>query len=75
MDERDSISITLTKDEWKTIQNALDTYFYEVDHARHVDLTRSARRERAEDRQARLRKLAAIDRKIGEATGSGPVFG
>jgi hypothetical protein len=74
MDEEDSISITLTKDEWRTIQTALDSHFSEVEHASDTGLTRAKRHQRADERQARMKVLEAIDSKIGEATGDGPVF-
>ena len=75
MDDTDPITITLTREEWRTIQTALDSHYYETEHAGGPGITRATRQQRAEDRQMRLRALEAIDRKIGEATSDGPVFG
>jgi hypothetical protein len=68
------VEVALPHDAWKLVQEALDAYFYDVEHARSGGLTISGRRERADARTQRLEQLRWIDQMIGEATGGGPYF-
>ena len=73
--EGDAISVMLSKDEWRVVQEALDVYHYETEHERPGGLRPSHRERRRLQRDERLRILAAVDREIGTATGLGPLFG
>ena len=75
MPESSEVSVSMSPDEWRVVQEALDVYYYETDHERPIDITRGGRKGRRLDREQRLQLLAEIDAKIGTATGLGPVFG
>lgn len=75
MPESQTVAIAFTATEWRTIQEALDEYFYESEHGKDIAFTRRKREQRRAQRDERLALLKALDRKIGEQTGLGPLFG
>jgi hypothetical protein len=74
MPSADEIPAALTLDEWRIVQMALDTQFYEDEHSKPGGLTPQGRRTRADQTEARLALLAAIDQKIATSTGLPPML-
>jgi hypothetical protein len=74
MPSADEIPAALTLEEWRIVQMALDTQFYEDEHAKPGGVIPQGRRARADQTESRLALLAAIDHKIAAATGLSPML-
>jgi hypothetical protein len=74
MPSADEIPAALTLEEWRIVQMALDTQFYEDEHSKPGGVTPQGRRARGEQAESRLALLAAIDQKIAESTGLPPML-
>jgi hypothetical protein len=72
-DER--IAIAFSKDEWGIIQEALDTYYYEVEHSDPGGFRRRTRERLTERRLELLKTLPELDVAISQQAGVGPLFG
>lgn len=75
MDEDQTASVTLTKHEWAVVQEALDAYCYEVEHAPPGGIRASTKERMAARRDELLRLLPSIDVAIANQAGVGPLFG
>lgn len=75
MTEGDAIAVVLSQGEWRIVQEALDVYYYETEHNPPGGIRPSHRERRRPQRDERLEILAEVDRRIGAATGLGPLFG
>lgn len=69
------IAVSLTRHEWSIVQEALDAYFYEVEHSAPGGIRRTTRVRLAERRAELLDTLPRLDVAIYEQTGVGPLFG
>lgn len=75
MSDEQLAPVTLSRDQWRIVQEALDAYCHEVEHSKAGGV-RPAVRTRNEARRAELLEtLPLLDIAIAEQTGSGPVFG
>jgi hypothetical protein len=71
--DREMVSLTVSRADWRLIQEALDTEFYETEHWEPGGLTKGRRVRNRERRQARMAHLTRLDEAIGQATGLGPL--
>ena len=65
------VSLTFTKSDWRLIQEALDTEYYETEHSEPGGLSKDRRARNRERREARMDRLRRLDETIGQATGLG----
>ena len=75
MDNDELVAVTLTRREWSAVQEALDEYFYVVEHASPGGLRKSTKERNAARREWLLSTLPRLDVAIHEQAGVGPVFG
>lgn len=75
MDQDQRIAVSLTKREWSIVQEALDNYFYEVEHSAPGGIRRTTKVRLAERREELLDALPRLDVAIHEQAGVGPLFG
>jgi hypothetical protein len=68
-------SVALTKDEWAVVQEALDAYYYEVEHTPPGGIRPPTKARNAARREHLLRALPAIDVAIARQAAVGPLFG
>lgn len=71
----DAVAVRLSRAEWRIVHEALDAYFYEVEHSNAGGI-RSATRRRNEARRIELLKaLPHVEAAIAAQAGLGPVLG
>jgi hypothetical protein len=70
----DTIPVALTADQWRLVQMALDTQFYEDEHRKPIGISRERRQERRGQARSRLEGLVEIDRTIANSTGLEPLL-
>jgi len=75
VDDDERIAVTLTRREWTAVQEALDEYFYVVEHASPGGLRKSTKERQAARRDWLLSTLPRLDAAIHEQAGVGPVLG
>ena len=61
MDQDQRIAVSLTKREWSIVQEALDNYFYEVEHSAPGGIRRTTKVRLAERREELLDALPRLD--------------
>ena len=71
----DLISVALTQSEWSIVQEALDNYFYEIEHRASGGIRRTTRQRLADRREELLSTLPRLDVTIAKQAGVGPLFG
>jgi hypothetical protein len=67
------VSLTFPKSDWRLIQEALDTEYYETEHGEPGGLTKDRKARNRQRREARMDRLKQLDETIGQATGLGPL--
>lgn len=72
VDETEAVAVVLPRADWAVIQEALDAYFYEVEHAPSGGLRRTTRERNAARRDHLLAALPRIDAAIATQAGVGP---
>lgn len=75
MDDNEPVAVTLTRDEWAAVQEALDEYFYVVEHQQSGGLRKTTKERKAARRDWLLSTLPRIDVAIHEQAGVGPLLG
>ena len=75
MDETELIAVTLTRNEWRAVQEALDEYFYIVEHGTPGGFRAATRERNAARRTWLLDALPRIDVAIYREAGVGPIVG
>ena len=75
MDDDELISVTLTRAEWSAIQEALDEYYYVVEHSTTGGLREATKERNAARRNWLLSTLPRVDVAIYQQAGVGPIFG
>ena len=75
VDDDELVAVTLTRAEWRAVQEALDEYYYVVEHSDPGGLRRSTKERNAARRDWLLATLPRLDVAIYERAGVGPVFG
>lgn len=73
MENAESLSVSLSRDEWLVIQEALNRFHDEVEHAGAGGLRRSTRTRNEEHRQGLLRMLPRIEATIALQSGLDPL--
>ena len=74
-DDHDSVAVTLTRAEWSAVQEALDEYYYVVEHSTAGGLRKATKERNAARRDWLLSTLPRLDVAIYQQAGVGPVFG
>lgn len=74
MDSDESVAVTLTRQEWSAVQEALDEYYYVVEHSSPGGLRRSTKERNAARREWLLATLPRLDWAIHEQAGVGPLL-
>jgi len=72
-DDQQMVSLTFSKSDWRLIQEALDTEYYETEHWEPGGLTKDRQARNRQRREARMERLKQLDEAISEATGLGPL--
>jgi hypothetical protein len=75
VDQDQRLAVSLTKREWSIVQEALDNYYYEVEHRSPGGIRRTTKQRLAERREELLDALPRLDVAIYEQAGVGPLFG
>lgn len=75
MSNEQLVQVTLSRDQWRIVQEALDAYCYEVEHSKAGGVRPTVRKRNEARRSELLETLPLLDIAIAEQTGSGPVFG
>ncbi len=75
MDDDEPVAVTLTRAEWSAVQEALDEYFYVVEHSQPGGLRKATKERNASRRGWLLATLPRIDVAIHDQAGVGSVFG
>lgn len=75
MDDDELVAVTLTRDEWSVVQEALDEYYYQVEHSRPGGLRKGAKARNAARRDHLLAVLPRLDQSIHDRAGVGPLLG
>lgn len=75
MDDEELVAVTLTRSEWSAVQEALDEYFYAVEHSSAGGLRKATKERNAARRDWLLSALPRLDVAIHRQVGVGPVFG
>lgn len=63
------LSVSLGVEQWRVVQRALDSQFYDDEHARPSGLSRRRRQHSRDHQRDRLVMLVEIDRVIADSTG------
>jgi hypothetical protein len=69
------VPVRLTLGQWAVVQEALDTYFYEVEHAGPGGLRPNTRARNAARREQVLAMVLAIDAAIADQAGRDRILG
>jgi hypothetical protein len=72
--DAETVPVSLTKREWSMVQEALDNYFYEVEHSAPGGIRRTTKQRLAERRQELLTAIPRLDQAIADQAGVGPLF-
>lgn len=75
MSTDDQVPVVLTRDEWAVVQEALDEYYYQVEHSDPGGFHRQAKERRVARREHLLATLPRLDVAIADQAGVGPLFG
>jgi hypothetical protein len=75
MNDDDVVAVTLTRAEWSAVQEALDEYYYVVEHSQPGGFRKATKERNAQRREWLLTALPRIDVAIHDQAGVGPVFG
>lgn len=75
MDEDELVTVTLTRAEWSAVQEALDEYYYAVEHGPAGGLRKATKERNAARRSWLLSTLPRLDVAIHKQAGVGPIFG
>lgn len=75
MAQDEAVAVTLTRKEWSAVQEALDEYFYVVEHSEPGGFRKGTKERNAARREWLLTTLPRIDVAIHAQAGVGPLFG
>jgi hypothetical protein len=75
VDDEEPVPVTLTRAEWSAVQEALDEYYYVVEHSAAGGLRKATKERNAARRDWLLSTLPRLDVAIYQQAGVGPVFG
>jgi hypothetical protein len=67
------VSLAFSRSDWRLIQEALDTEYYETEHWQPGGLTKTRRDQKTRRREVRMDRLKHLDEAIGKAIGRGPL--
>jgi hypothetical protein len=59
------VSLTFSRSDWRLIQEALDTDYYETEHWEPGGLTKTRRAQKRQHREVRMSRLKHLDEAIG----------
>lgn len=74
-DQEQPVAVSMTKREWAMVQEALDNYYYEVEHSAPGGIRRTTKARLAERRDELLATLPRLDVTISQQAGVGPLLG
>lgn len=74
MSDDDAVEVRLSRREWRIVQEALDAYFYEVEHANNSGVQPATRRRKEARRFELLEALPHLDGTIAVQADLGPVL-
>lgn len=74
MADEQRVPVTLSSREWAIVQDALDTYAYEVEHSNPGGIRRSTKDRRAAQQSDLLSNLKHLAVEIDRQAGVGPRF-
>ena len=75
VNDDEAVAVTLTRAEWSAVQEALDEYYYVVEHSAASGLRKATKERNEARRDWLLSTLPRLDVAIYRQAGVGPVFG
>jgi len=74
VDDEQLVAVTLTRREWAIVQEALDVYCDQVEHAEPAGLRKATRERNRARREELLDTLPRLDVALHQQAGVGPLF-